>query len=420
MENVIAVILGGGRGTRLFPLTTRRSKPAVPIGGQYRLIDIPISNCVNANIRMIYVLTQFNSVSLHRHIQHTYRFDSFSAGSVEILAAEQTQEHADWYQGTADAVRKQLPRFSSKYADLILILSGDQLYRMDYQQLLEHHRRHNADITLAVQPVTGEAARRFGIVKADQTDRITDFHEKPQQEEDLADLRKPAGSNGSREDRYLASMGIYVFNPDVLHATLSTNDQEDFGKHIIPAAIKTHRVHAFEFDGYWEDIGTIRAFYEANLALTDPMPQFDLYAPSPIYTRPRFLPGAKLEYCQIDRVIAGAGSILVNTNVTQSIIGIRSRIGPDVSIRRSIVMGADYYETDEDRDANRRAGIPDIGIGRGSVIEDAIIDKNARIGEQVSIRNTDRLQEADGEHYFIRDGRTVIPKSAVIPSGTII
>jgi glucose-1-phosphate adenylyltransferase len=418
MDNVIAVILGGGRGTRLFPLTTRRSKPAVPIGGQYRLIDIPISNCLHAEIRKIYVLTQFNSVSLHRHIHQTYRFDDFSAGRVDILAAEQTDEHVDWYQGTADAVRKQVRRFSANKADQVLILSGDQLYRMDYRKLIAHHRDSGADITLAVQPVSGEAARRFGIVKADVNDRISDFHEKPQEETDLAELRN--ASTGGTDDRYLASMGIYVFNPDVLHEVLSGSTEEDFGKHIIPRAINSHRVHAFEFDGYWEDIGTIRAFFEANLAMTDPVPSFDLYEPRPFYTHPRFLPGAKMEDCTTDRVIVGAGSVLFGAAISRAIIGIRSRIGPDVDVNRAIIMGADFFETEGDRAENREMGRPDVGIGRGSVIENAIIDKNARIGENVQIRNVDKLSDADGDQYFIRDGIVVVPKKGIIPSGTVI
>jgi glucose-1-phosphate adenylyltransferase len=420
MDNVIAIIMGGGRGARLAPLTTLRSKPAVPIGGQYRLIDIPISNCLHAEIRTIYVLTQFNSVSLHRHIQQTYRFDSFSAGGVELLAAEQTQEHTDWYQGTADAVRKQIRRFSDAPDDLILVLSGDQLYRMDYRQLIACHRQNDAEITLAVQPVTGQEARRFGIVKADRSGRIVRFHEKPQHDKDLADLRKPSMGSDDLADRYLASMGIYVFRADVLHAVLLSNDHEDFGRHIIPAAIASHRVYAFEFFGYWEDIGTIRSFYEANLALTDPLPKFDLHSPPPIYTRPRFLPGVKLDRCQTDRVIIGAGSIIVDTEIVRSVIGIRSRIGPHVTIRDSIVMGADYYESEAVREKNRAQGIPHVGIGAGSVIEHAIIDKNARIGENVRITNAAGLREAEGEHCVIRDGIVVVPKNAIIPPETVI
>ena len=420
MNNVVAVILGGGRGTRLFPLTTRRSKPAVPIGGQYRLIDIPISNCLHAEIRKIYVLTQFNSVSLHRHIQQTYRFDHFSPGGVDILAAEQTDEHADWYQGTADAVRKQVRRFTSNRTDQILILSGDQLYRMDYKKLIEHHRENGADITLAVQPVSGEAARRFGIVKADETGRIVDFHEKPEKDTELAGLRNQGPDGGSTSDRYLASMGIYVFNPEVLRDILATNREEDFGKHIIPSAISSHRVQAFEFTGYWEDIGTIGAFYEANLAMTDPVPAFDLYEPYPFYTHPRFLPGAKMEDCTTDRVIVGAGSVLVGASVTRSIIGIRSRIGPDVAIERAIMMGADFFETEKDRAQNRAMGQPDVGIGRASRVQNAIIDKNARIGENVEIRNVNNVRELDGDGFHIRDGIVVVPKKGIIRPGTVI
>lgn len=413
MDNVIAVILGGGRGTRLYPLTMLRSKPAVPIGGEYRLIDIPISNCLHADIRRIYILTQFNSVSLHRHIQQTYRFDNFSSGHVEILAAQQTGEHENWYQGTADAVRKQLRTLYSSPVEMVLILSGDQLYRINYRHLLEYHRQHNADITLAVQPVTGEAARRFGIVKADASGRVKDFHEKPQQEEVLADLKTPSRENGSP---YLASMGIYVFQPDVLTRVLAS-EKEDFGRHIIPDAIHTYRVYAFPFEGYWEDIGTIRAFYEANLALAGPAPRFDLYSPPPLYTHARFLPGAKLERCTANCVIVGAGSVLVDSTIEHAVVGIRSRIGPNAVVRRSIVMGADFFETDGQRTENRRHHIPDVGVGQDAVVENAIIDKNARIGAGARIRNAAGVRDAETERYVIRDGIVVVPKNMVIPEG---
>lgn len=420
MHHTIAVILGGGRGTRLAPLTTLRSKPAVPIGGQYRLIDIPISNCLHADIRTIYILTQFNSVSLHRHVQRTYNFDNFSPGGIELLAAEQTQDTMDWYQGTADAVRKQLRRLPNTKNDLVLILSGDQLYRMDFKKVIDEHIRHDAEITLAVQAVGGEEARRFGIVKTDADGQIRLFHEKPQQNQDLDVLKMRQESGGDVENRYLASMGIYIFRADILHEVLNANDHEDFGKDIIPEAIETHRVYTYEHQGYWEDIGTIRAFYEANLALTEPLPSFDVYSPPPIYTHPRFLPGAKLEGCKVDRAIIGAGSIIVDTTIEHTVIGIRSRIGPNTTIRHAILMGADYYETEHDIMQNTENGIPSIGIGSDCIIESAIIDKNARVGDHVQIRNEAGVMQHEAENYVIQDGIVVIPKDAVIPSGTVI
>ena len=419
-DNTIAVILGGGRGARIAPLTTLRSKPAVPIGGQYRLIDIPISNCLHADIRNIYVLTQFNSASLHRHIQQTYNFDNFSPGGVELLAAEQTQDNLDWYQGTADAVRKHLRRLPDSKDDLVLILSGDQLYRMDFKKVIADHLKHDAEITLAVQAVTGADAHRFGIVKTDQDGQIRMFHEKPKENQDLDPLRIHADTSNESENRYLASMGIYIFRADILHEVLHSNDFEDFGKNILPAAIENRRVYTYEHQGYWEDIGTIRSFYEANLALTDTLPAFDLYSSPPIYTHPRFLPGAKLDRCQLNRAIIGAGSILVETEIEHAVVGIRSRIGPSVIIRNSVLMGADYYETAPDILLNSEKGIPNIGIGQGSIIESAIIDKNARIGENVRIQNTDGVPQLEAENYIIQDGIVVVPKDAIIPSGTII
>ena len=419
MRNVIGVILGGGQGARLFPLTQLRSKPAVPIGGKYRLIDIPISNCLHSGVNRIFALTQFNSASLHRHISTTYRFDSFSDGFVEILAAEQTQDSADWYQGTADAVRQQLRHLLSRRADQVLILSGDHLYRMDYRAFVEEHRARGADVSIAVKPVTRQAAPSLGIVQVNAQGRIVDFREKPQDEAELDALRRPAAA--APEACYMASMGIYVFEPQVLVSLLMSSDQDDFGKHIIPGAIDKIGVFAHTFEGYWEDIGTIRSFYEANLALTDRQPSFDFYrADAPVYTHARFLAGTRLENCHIERGIICEGSSIQSARIERSVIGIRSMVGANCQIANTIVMGADSEESPADRARNAAQGIPDMGIGANSTIIGAIIDKNARIGERVCITNKDRGVEADETNYHIRDGIVVVPKDAVIPSGTVI
>jgi len=417
MRDVLAVILGGGQGTRLYPLTKLRAKPAVPIGGRYRLIDVPISNCLNSGVQKIYVLTQFLSASLHRHIYQTYKFDLFSGGFVYILAAEETPSGMDWYQGTADAVRKQLPRFVHARVDDILVLSGDHLYRMDYGEFVELHREKRADVTIAVQPVGRADVSRFGILKTDEDGRITSFHEKPSASEldgleSLADADRP----------YLASMGVYVFRQDVLQDVLEGSDAEDFGRQIIPAAIKNRRVYAFPFDGYWEDIGTIRAFYEANLAFTLSDSPFDFYYPGyPIYTRPRFLPPSHADGCDLERTVLAEGCLLQDSDIRESVIGLRSIIGPDARITRTVMMGADFYETPKRMAENRGLERPDVGIGRGCIIEGVIIDKNARIGEGVTIRPHEPDEEmVETENYVIRDGIVVIPKNAVIPDGTII
>lgn len=417
MRDILAVILGGGRGTRLYPLTKLRAKPAVPIGGRYRLIDIPISNCLNSDIHKIYVLTQFLSASLHRHIFQTYKFDLFSGGFVDILAAEETTTGMDWYQGTADAVRKQLTRFANARVDDILILSGDHLYRMDYGEFIEFHRERRADVTIAAQPVSLADASRFGIFKTDKDGQILSFYEKPQEDElegleCIPDSDRPC----------LASMGIYIFRTNVLREVLEEPDAEDFGKQIIPAALESHRVYGFLFDGYWEDIGTIRSFYEANLALTLPNPPFDFYNPRhPIYTRPRFLPPSRANGCHLDRTSLAEGCIIEKADIRESVIGLRSVIGPDVHVTRTVMMGADFYETPEREVENRRLGIPNVGIGRGSRIEGAIIDKNARIGENVTIRSReDETEFVETENYTIKEGIVVIPKNAVIPHETII
>jgi glucose-1-phosphate adenylyltransferase len=413
----MTVILGGGRGSRLYPLTKLRAKPAVPLGGKYRLIDIPISNCLNSGIHKIYVLTQFLSASLHNHIYQAYKFDVFSGGFVQILAAEETRNGMYWYQGTADAVRKQLSRFAHAHVEDILVLSGDHLYRMDYSEFVDLHREKRADVTIAVQPVTLADASRFGILKADEDGRVTSFLEKPQPEE-LDELECIPGS----DQLCMASMGIYIFRSDVLREVLEETEAEDFGKQIIPAAIERRRVYAFSFDGYWEDIGTIRSFYEANLALTLPDPPFDFYDPKrPIFTRPRFLPPSVAAGCDLEQSVLAEGCLIRDSEIRESVIGLCSIIGPDVRVMRTVMMGADFYEAPERKADNRKRGRPDVGIGRGSSIEGAIIDKNARIGERVTIRAHDPDEEMiETDNYVVRNGIVVIPKNAVIPDGTII
>ena len=423
MRNVIGVILGGGQGARLFPLTQVRSKPAVPIGGKYRLIDIPISNCIHSGVDKIFVLTQFNSASLNRHVSATYRFDSFSGGFVEILAAEQTQtvDDSDWYQGTADAVRKQLRRIHSRRGHEVLILSGDHLYRMDYRSFVGEHRQRQADVSIAVKPVRREEASGLGILKVDADGRIVTFCEKPTTDTELDELELPEAPGADPEARFLASMGIYVFEPQVLTSLLVGNSQDDFGKHIIPAAIEKLNVFAHTFDGYWADIGTISAFYKANLALTEAEPHFSFHQPdAPIFTHQRFLAGSRLLGCRVDRGIISEGCTLVEAEVEQAIIGVRTILGAGVRIYQSVVMGADLYESEADKARNAKNGIPSIGIGRGSIIHRAIIDKNARIGENVIISNEARIDEVDGDGYHIREGIVVVTKDAVIADGTRI
>jgi glucose-1-phosphate adenylyltransferase len=417
MRDVLAIILGGGRGSRLYPLTKLRAKPAVPIGGRYRLIDIPISNCLNSDIHKIYVLTQFLSASLHRHIFQTYKFDLFSGGFVDILAAEETARGMDWYQGTADAVRKQLVHFFNTRVEDILILSGDHLYRMDYGEFVGFHRERRADVTIAAQPVAMADASRFGILKTDEDGRIISFHEKPEEDE-IEGLECLPGSDRP----CLASMGIYIFRADVLREMLEKSDAEDFGKQIIPQAIQSRRVYGYLFDGYWEDIGTIRSFYEANLAMTLPNPPFDFYSPQrPIYSRPRFLPPSRADDCHLDNVALAEGCIIDKADIRESVIGLRGVVRADAHLTRTVMMGADFYETTERKAENRRLGIPDVGIGRGSRIEGAIIDKNACIGENVVIRyHEDEAEFIETENYTIRDGIVVIPKNAAIPDGTVI
>jgi glucose-1-phosphate adenylyltransferase len=418
-QRTLAVIMGGGAGTRLFPLTKDRSKPAVPLGGKYRLVDIPISNCLNSGLRSIYLLTQFNSMSLHRHIQASYKFDNFSRSFVDILAAQQTPEGSQWYQGTADAVRQNMRYFLERPFDYYLILSGDQLYRMDFRTLLHQHIRTGADITLATTPIRRKQVADFGIMHSGADRRITHFVEKPKDENLLADLklsRELLASIGSSEDEelYQASMGIYVFNRDVLVECLD-NDLADFGKHIIPQSIRDRHVSAYIFNGYWEDIGTVRAFFEANLELTNLVPQYSFFdAEAPIYTHPRFLPGSKINGATLRQAIISDGCIISDAHLERCVVGIRSTIQSGATIRNSIVMGADFFETNREKIP---AGLPPVGIGRNCVINRAIIDKNARIGDGVVITPEGKAANVDADNYFIRDGIVVVPKNAVIPAG---
>ena len=426
MDNVISVILGGGRGTRLYPLTKERSKPAVPLAGKYRVIDIPISNCLNSDLNKIYVLTQFNSASLHRHITRAYKFDNFSRGFIEILAATQTIESMNWYQGTADAVRQNLRFFNQPNIDFALILSGDQLYRMNYQQLIKEHIKNEADVSISVIPAERKDAPSLGILKIDEQGRIVDFFEKPKDEKTIDFLSLDAAAFDRRGvsakgRTLLASMGIYIFNLDVLNDVLKETNKSDFGKDIIPEIIKKRRVFAYFFDGYWEDIGTIKSFYEANLNLTSLSPSFDLYnEKAPIYTNPLFLPGSVINDCKITQSIISDGCIIDNAEIHNSVIGIRSVVGKSTLIRNSIIMGADYYETEANIRKDRLKKIPDVGIGNNSRIVGAIVDKNVHIGDHVNIENTKKVEQFDAGNYMIRDYIVIIPKDSIIPSHTVI
>ena len=423
-QRVLSVIMGGGAGTRLYPLTRERAKPAVPLAGKYRLVDIPISNCLNSGLRRVYVLTQFNSASLHRHITQSYLLDHFGGGFVQILAAEQTPTTQSWYQGTADAVRKNLQHLLSHDFDHVLILSGDQLYRMDFRLLIEQHVDTGADLTVATLAIGREAAPALGIMQLGQGNRVARFVEKPQDPQLLDSLCLEAAAaaalglaTGGRE-RFLASMGIYVFRRQVL-LDLLDNTLTDFGKHIIPGAIDSHRVHAFVFDGYWEDIGTIRSFFEANLDTTRELPQFDFFnMAAPIFTHPRFLPASKINGAQIDHAVISDGCIINPSRISHSLIGIRSIVGAGSTLHRVVSFGGDYYESDASiREAAAR-GWPRIGIGENTHISNAIIDKNARIGSHVVISPQGKPENFDHDLYCIRDGIVVIPKNGVIPDGT--
>ncbi|MFN6559841.1 MAG: glucose-1-phosphate adenylyltransferase [Nostoc sp. ChiSLP01] len=429
MKKVLSIILGGGAGTRLYPLTKLRAKPAVPVAGKYRLIDIPVSNCINSQIFKIYVLTQFNSASLNRHIARTYNFTGFNEGFVEVLAAQQTPENPNWFQGTADAVRQYLWLMEEWDVDEYLILSGDHLYRMDYRQFIQRHRETGADITLSVIPIDERRASDFGLMKIDDSGRVIDFSEKPKGEA-LTQMQVDTSVLGltkeqAQQQPYIASMGIYVFKKDVLFKLLREGtERTDFGKEIIPDASKDYNVQAYLFDDYWEDIGTIEAFYHANLTLTrQPQPPFSFYdEEAPIYTRARYLPPSKLLDCQITESIIGEGCILKNCRIQHSVLGVRSRIESGCIIEESLLMGADFYQASVERQCSLVNGDIPVGIGTDTIIRGAIIDKNARIGHDVKIINKDNVQEADRENqgFYIRSGIVVVLKNAVIPDGTII
>jgi glucose-1-phosphate adenylyltransferase len=421
-NEVLALILGGGRGSRLFPLTHLRSKPAVPIGGKYRLIDIPISNCLHGDIRRIFVLTQFNSASLNRHVAQTYRMDLFSQGFVEILAAEQTPDNPNWFQGTADAVRQAVRHFARYEADYYLILAGDHLYRMNYADLVDAHMDRKADITLAAQPAAIQDASSMGIFLFDRSGQIVSFEEKPAQDR-LREIGRsiPQGAtfSGHTADKpFIASMGIYVFSRDVLLDVLERDGAKDFGREIIPSALGHYRVHSYLHRGYWADVGTVKAFYDANIMLTRPGAPFSFYDPRrPIYTHPRFLPGSRLSDCTVRDVIIAEGCSLDRCTIESSIVGIRTGIQPGATIRRSVLLGADFYEADDDAPA---AGTPRLGIGRDVVLDRVIVDKNARIGDGARLVNAAGVQEADGDGYYIRGGVIIVPKDGAIRPGLIV
>ena len=424
-SNVLSVIMGGGQGKRLFPLTKERAKPAVPLAGKYRLVDIPISNCINSGLRRIYLLTQFNSASLHRHISQSYKFDHFSGGFVEILAAEQTYADTSWYQGTADAVRKNMIHFMNHDWDYLLILSGDQLYRMDFRNVIELHTDAEADITIATIPVGRREAASLGIMQIDSDRRITRFVEKPSQKEVQDSLRLepewyPKLEIKDGGELFLASMGIYVFNREVLRRLLD-NNLTDFGKDIIPGAIQNLRVFSSVFQGYWEDIGTIRSFFEANIDVTNELPRFNFFdMAAPIFSRPRFLPGSKINGAQIDHAVISDGCILNHAVISHSIVGLRSIVGAATVLNRTILLGSDYYESYESIVEHEKAGKPRIGVGANCRIENAIIDKNARIGDNVVISPAGKPENVDAPNYYIRDGIVIIPKNGVIPHRMVI
>jgi glucose-1-phosphate adenylyltransferase len=424
-NEVLALVLGGGQGTRLFPLTLHRSKPAVPLGGKYRLIDITVSNCINSDIHHIYVLTQFNSASLNRHISQTYRFSRFSDGFVEILAAEQTPDNRNWFQGTADAVRQVMMHITDFNPEHVLILSGDHLYQMDYRGFLKQHVETNADVSVSVIPAEERNASNFGLLKANSDRRIVEFREKPPADQLSAMRVDTTGFGLSPEEAerrpYLASMGVYLFKFATLREMLKDDQYTDFGGELLPAAIQNSKVQAHLFNGYWEDIGTISSFYNANLDMATIMPKFNLFdAGAPIFTRPRFLPGSKLIDCDVRNSIVSDGCILNRVSVSNSIVGLRQRVENYARIENALLMGADYYQTLDDLDLERRDGLPWIGIGENTFIRRAIIDKNVRIGSNVRVLNEAAREHFDGENYYIREGIVIIPKGAIITDGTII
>jgi len=425
MAKVVAIVMAGGQGSRLYPLTKTRSKPAVPIAGRFRLIDIPISNCIHSGYRKIFILTQFSSESLHRHIFLTYRFDNFTKDFVTILSAQQTLESSDWYQGTADAVRQNLPFFEN-LGDLALILSGDHLYRMDFRKFVDFHLEKGADISISVIPVRADQVGNLGVMKVDRNGRVVEFQEKPKDPELVEHMKipedvfqefgvPPAGRT------HLASMGIYLFNSNVLKELLEHSRHEDFGREVIPLAISQKKVFGYFFDGYWEDIGTIPSFFEANLNLTEPLPKFNFYdEEKPIFTHARFLPGSKILSSKVNNSILCEGSIINNSRIDHSIVGVRSRIGEHCLLVRTVVMGADYFESQAELAQNIALGHPPIGIGHDCEIRNAIIDKNARIGNGVKLINARGIGDEQAENYMIVNGIIVVPKNGIIPDGTVI
>ena len=422
-KQTVAIILGGGAGSRLYPLTASRSKPAVPIAGKYRLVDIPISNCINSNLNRIFVLTQFNSASLNQHIKNTYHFSAFSSGFVDILAAEQTPDNPGWFQGTADAVRQSLRHLAKMEFEYVLILSGDQLYQMDFSEMIEAHKNSGAALTIATIPVTEREAPEFGILKSNQAQVITSFVEKPKKEI-LSEWVSDTGTQMQSQGRnYLASMGIYVFNKEILYEFLNQvhPNATDFGKEIIPDSISNYKVLSYQHEGYWTDIGNIYSFFEANISLTDEVPQFNLFdSAQTVYTRSRMLPPAKISGTQIQNAIVAEGSIIHAASITKSVIGIRSRIGKDTVIKNAYIMGCDYYETIPQINQKIEKGQPVLGIGDRCVIEDAIVDKNCSIGNDVQIKGGPHLEKIDHPLYTVKDGIVVIKKGAVIPNGFVI
>ena len=426
--DVLSLILGGGRGTRLYPLTMLRSKPAVPIGGKYRLIDIPISNCINSDCKRIYVLTQFLSVSLHRHIANTYKFDPFSRSFVEILAAQQTNETSDWYQCTADAVRQNIRYVHEDPCQDVLILSGDQLYRMDYRHLLETHRKSNAEVTMAVMPVREDQTSQLGLVRVDDAGRIHGFVEKPKSRDTLESMRVTDEWTTRRGVEchgrpFLANMGVYIFKRDALIQMLNAPPlATDFGKEIFPRSVNTHHVQAHLFDGYWEDVGTIKSYHEANLALTSDNPPFVFHkSDGVIYTHMRYLPASRVSGATLEHALVSDGCVIgTGTKITRSVIGVRMQIGKNVTIRDTVLIGADHFENAQEKTDNQRRGLPNVGIGDGSIIENAIVDKDARIGANVRLCNREKKKDVEGPNYVIRDGIIVIPRDAILLDDTVI
>lgn len=426
MDKTVAIVLGGGKGTRLYPLTKERAKPAVPFGGKYRLVDIPISNCINSGLKQIYILTQFNTASLHNHISNTYIFDVFTKGFVEILAAEQTFENTSWYQGTADAVRKNMNHFRGQNPDYYVILSGDQLYRMDIKDMINNHKNSGAEVTIASTPVTRVDAEGLGIVNCDKTGRAISFLEKPSSDMDISDLKfdkvlVKGMDNVDHEKQFMASMGIYVFNAKALEELLD-NDLVDFGKDILPQAIENRHINVYPFTGFWEDIGTIKAFFKSNIDIASLTPKFNFYDEErPIYTRRRHLPATKMNLCTVSQSLAAEGSIITNASLLNTVIGNRTIIEAGANLDCVYCMGATYYETESQKKLNNKKGKPNLGIGRGTIIKKAIIDVNARIGDGCRI-GVDHRDRKDGEYdcYWIVDGIIIIPKNGIIPTGTNI